>query len=78
MARCSCATPASGVWLRGSAPWNARVARAPGDELVAVEQPRVRGDPFHRGQARAHEARVVRPEEIEVSAKRDGFQLERL
>ena len=26
-----------------------RVARAPGDELPAVEQPGVRGDQFHRG-----------------------------
>ena len=53
-----------------------RVARAPGDELVAVEQPGVRGDQFHHGLARPHKAGVVGAEEVEVGAERDGFQLQ--
>ena len=53
-----------------------RVARAPGDELVAAEQLRMRGDELHRRPAGTHEARVVGAEEVEVGPERDGLQLQ--
>ena len=53
-----------------------RVACAPGDELLAVEQLRMRGDELHGRLAGPHEARVVGAEEVEVGPERDGLQLQ--
>lgn len=55
-----------------------REARAPGDKLSAVEQIRMLGDQFHRGDARPHEAGIVGAKEIEIGAERGGFQLQLL
>ena len=53
-----------------------RVASAPGDELLAAEQLRMRGDELHGRPAGTHEARVVGAEEVEVGPERDGLQLQ--
>ena len=76
MARCSAGDGLGGMVARVGAAELRRVARAPGDELLAAEQLGVRGDELHGRPAGAHEARVVGTEEVEVGAERDGLQLQ--